>query len=212
MFMQELLDELAALRSECALRANRLSQKFDMAEDAAPIGALWICFNHATVALELSTFYFSQWQTAPAHLAQLHDKMRQENFERLIVVGSSLFIRAISGCEFQAKNGNRQFPLILELTKNRPYLSDILHRSRIRGLLTDDVKLLWDGAIRVRNCLVHNNAVADETAQWTFGPDLTIAFQDGEMSRGTIMMMPRLTKWVVGAYADWCDAFLARTR
>jgi hypothetical protein len=208
--MQELLDELAALRSECAVHANRLCQKFGLAEDAAPIGALSICFNNVTLVLELSWYYKTQWAApAPAHLTE---KLRNENAERLAMVGRFLFINTISACEFQAKNGNRQFPLILELSQNRPYLSNILHQSRIRGLLTEDVKLLWDGAIRIRNCLVHNNAVADETAQWTFGPDLTVALQDGEMTQGTIMMMPRLTKWVVRAYADWCDAFLTRTR
>jgi hypothetical protein len=71
--------------------------------------------------------------------------------------------------------------------------------------------MLWDGAIKVRNCLVHNNGVADEYAQWTFAPDLTVIFEDGKMSWGTMMTLPRLTKWVVHAYAAWCDAFLARS-
>jgi hypothetical protein len=209
--MLDYLKEIAAIRSECSAHANRLYLKYGLAEGSPPIGALGICFNNLTIALELADFYYSVWghPDATPGPGLTIDQARQQNSERLTHIGKSLFVEVMSACEFQAKEANKAYLSVLEITKSRPYLSDIIHRSKVRGLVAEDVKLLWDGCFKIRNCLVHNNGVADETAEWQFAPNLKVVFEDRKMSVGTILTTPRLSKWVIAAYADWCDKFLA---
>lgn len=118
--MQELLDELLTLRSDCGAHANRLYQNFPITPGDGPIGGLGICYNAVTIAAELTSYYAEVWNKRAPQPGQDLLKARRENGERLAVLGNLLFTKTMSGCEFQAKEGVRSLPAILELTKKRP--------------------------------------------------------------------------------------------
>jgi hypothetical protein len=208
--MQELLDELLALRSTCDEACQRLSKKHALAATEPPIEGLGICFNGTTVAAELVSYYKATWEALPMadlDAATVKNK-RGENNDRLVLIGKSNFILGMSGLEFAAKNANAKFPNVLGFKEKRIYLRDIINESTTKGLVDANSSSLWQGAIKIRNCLVHNNGLADETAKWLFASDLTIEMNEGDMLTGTMMTMPRLTRWMVSAFADWGDRFL----
>jgi hypothetical protein len=209
--MQEFVDALIALRSDCGAKNDELHSKLGTAVGQAPIGGLGIAFNNLTIAAELASYYLQHWSGNWAGVDQL-ERRRNENRERCILLGKSLFISVISGCEWQAREAVKAYPSVLCITRRRPYLREILDASNDAGLLASGMFTLWEGAIIIRNCLVHNNGFADENAAWTFTPALTIALEDGKMVQGTMMSLPNLTRWALLAYADWCEAFLARTK
>jgi hypothetical protein len=117
----------------------------------------------------------------------------------------------MSAIEYNAKQAIACYRQVLGSNTEPRYLRDAISASADAGLIDEAHRNLWLGANTIRNRLVHNNGFGGAAASWTFSPDLTVAMEKGKMMTGSIMTFPRLTDWLITAYADWCDAFLKRT-
>jgi hypothetical protein len=213
--MKEFVTELTELRVHCSALAGLLAKKHEVSRQEPPLEAFGIFFNYATHACEITSHYDAAWGALSANglsVAEIERK-REENKQRLGMIGKHLFISSMSAAEFAAKRTVAAYPLLLDIRKKgRLYLGDIISRSVDQLLVDAPTKELWDGAIRTRNCVVHNNGIADETREWKYSDALSIKMTDGQMTQGTMMTFPRLTRWVICAYAAWSDGLLAKHR
>ena len=205
--MGDVLQRVAALRANCTRHQTELSQRFTVPLGDPPIGGFGICHNTATVTLELLSFYNDLWGKLDPRSVPDIARARQENAERVMVITKALYIMALSGFEFAAKNALALRPKKLAIGGGRIYLSTVMRASKDAGLVPEGVYDLWTGAIELRNTLVHNNGVADRTATYQF-PDVTLQLQAGQMARDGLLFFAAVTDWVVNAFRDWCIAFL----
>jgi hypothetical protein len=82
-----------------------------------------------------------------------------------------------------------------------------MRNSADAGLISATDRERWDGAIRLRNTLVHNNGIAEETAVYSY-PDVTLQLADGQMAQGDLRLFPYMAIWVTEAFASWSDSLL----
>lgn len=206
--MREVLEDVGRVRATAARLQADLAERFGVPEGDPPVGGLGICFNNTTLTLELLDHYSAIWSKVasvpPAELA----RSRQENAERVTLVSKALFVLSMSGFEFSAKAAMAVRPGKIVTPRGRIYLRDIMRASQDRGLIDSALGTLWEGAIRTRNNLVHNNGIAENNMTYAF-PQVTVTMVQGRMMQGNLRFFALLTEWCVEAYARWCGAFLA---
>jgi hypothetical protein len=77
-----------------------------------------------------------------------------------------------------------------------------MSKTRDIGLI-DDTKLnLWDGVIRLRDSLIHNNGISEETATYKY-PDFIIRVADGKMIKWKLNLFGLIIKWLINESKDW---------
>jgi hypothetical protein len=204
--MQQLLSDLMSMRAECTDRREALSQKFGLAITEPPVGALGMCFNYATTAAELTSHYAAVWGYPKLD----HHTLGGNKVDRAVELTKSLLIFGFSAIEHATKEAAKVHPGILNLpTKGRVYAGMIFGISRDKGLIDQAALDQWNCLIELRNCIVHNNAIADVDLSVTFTNGAVVKMLNGQMTKGKEDVLAQLSRWAVQAYADWCDAFLA---
>ena len=119
------------------------------------------------------------------------------------------FTHALSSLEYSAKkiikniyrNEFQDLKNRLQSGK-RVYLSGIMEKSKDSGLITKDDYDRWEGIIYLRNCLVHNNGVADKDKTFTIRT-INIKCENGKMIQGKLDTFYNLTDVSVDLYNDW---------
>ena len=205
--MKDVIDLVDSIRVKSAKFQDDLANTYRMSPQDPPIGALGISHNNAVMTLELLDFYHRIWGTVPASAVPDPERTKKENAERVMVATKSMFIMCLSGFEFSAKQAILARPGGIHLPSGRTYLRAIMDASAKQSLISPETQKLWAGAIAIRNCLVHNNGIADKNAEYGF-PGLTVKLVVGQMAQGTLKFFPILTDWTVKAFADWCRTFL----
>ena|SRR2546425_489471 len=205
--MIEVLQRVAEIRRKSGQYQAQLAQQFSLALDAAPVAGLGICFNTATLTMELLSYYHDLWGRLKSAPGTNVEQARQENAERVGLITKALFILVLSGYEFAAKHALARNPRRLNLKRGRVYLAAILDASEKAGLITAQALGMWAGVLKLRNTLVHNNGVAEETGTFNFD-DTVVAFRAGQMIEGNLLTFAALTEWATDSFKDWCLAFL----
>ncbi len=205
--MREVLDLVNETRQRAAKRHSELASLYSISEGDPPIGGLGMAYNSLVLALELLDHYYGLWGRISSTIHADPDQARRENAARVILINKMAFIQCMSGFEFSSKQALSTFPGTLPPMLGRIYLRRIIRESKEAGLVSPVQDSLWEGAIRVRNCLVHNNGIAERTKTYSY-PLLTVSMTAGEMTQGNLKFFPLLTDWTVEAYADWCERFL----
>ena len=199
--MQSVIDLVNSIKDTSVARHSMVINKLGITENDQPAGAFGMCHNYAILTLELLHAYKNVWTRASVANVDI-ERTRQENGERVILITKSLFIHCMSSIEYGAKETLTSHPSLLPLGNSRIYLRRIMELSNMHSLITAEEKALWIGAVEVRNCLTHNNGIADCTMACSF-PDLTVQMSDGKMVRGTLDFFPRLTQWAIDAFGQW---------
>lgn len=205
--MADVLQRVGAVHAKCQQYHTDLARRFSVPLGDAPIGGFGICQNTATVTLELLSFYDDFWGRLDPRSVPNVEQARHENAQRVMVITKALYILALSGFEFSAKNGLGLRPKRLSLGRGRVYLGSILGASKDANLISQGTYDLWGGVIELRNTLVHNNGIADRTATYRF-PDFKVELRQGQMSIDGLVFFAALTDWMIDAFWDWCIAFL----
>jgi len=169
-------------------------------------------FNEATLALELLSYYYQIWgslQWGGLPLEEIEAR-KKENWQRCNELLKHLYVMSMSVIEYSAKESVSLYadhPLAETLRRCRGrflYLNDIV-RNSIEGGIVDGRD--WEGLIAVRNCVVHNNAIADETRIYRIG-DMDVRATAGTMLQGQPDFFVRLTEIAVSRYLHWVTALI----
>ncbi len=190
------------------------------------VAAFHMAHNHVAMAMELLSFYYSQWaagaQGVPiSDLFQTHQirsvsrpagQVRQENGERVMEVLKRLFIASMSSVEFSAKENLRVVgtQMVAQWLSNnrrgrRIYLSDIMTGSRECGVIGADVWQRWKDLIFFRNVVVHNNGVSDKDMDFACDGK-TILVRTDKMITGSLDFFAVLTRMLLEQHRDWIVA------
>jgi hypothetical protein len=85
-------------------------------------------------------------------------------------------------------------------------------KSHAGGLIDRATYELWCDVSELRNCVVHNNGIADVSLNIHLPNGVLVSMREGEMTGGNIRTYALVVRSVIDAYAAWCDAFLRKAR
>ena len=164
--------------------------------------------NHILLGIELFDHYEKLWTSArirPGISENEIRKIRTENGERIKEVQKMIFIFGISGFEYVAKEYHRLSPSKLgklETRRWRIHLWDILKRSAELDLIEREQHKLWQGLLKFRNTIVHNNAISDTSEMYEY-PKCKLELINGEMIKENPLFFPYLIDWTIDAIKEW---------
>lgn len=208
--MQEFVDLLFNIRSNCTSARDRLSARHSLLHTDVPISAFGMIYNVVTSALEQSSHYANSWGNPTSISNETQDG--RERLQRLMLTSKTMFIWSMSAVEYNSKQAIENIPNILT-PRRAPrdlYFGEIIKTSADHNLIASAKRPLWFGINKIRNRLVHNNGIANEDLQIDFHDGLRMIMNDRVQMAGNMMTFPRLTSWLVQEYAEWCNEFLAR--
>ena len=210
--MKSVLEELHRTRLRCGQLVDSLHRTHTQSEGSLPLAGLVRCFNRTVICLELVDYYHHIWSKpykfeTDAHRAQTI----AQNSERVIDAARTMFVFCMSAVEYAARESAIRHKDILPLEQGkRHYVGFIMGKSHAVGLIDRAAYESWDGLTEFRNCVVHNNGVAEQSREVVLSNGLTITMKAGEMVQGNLLSFPKAVYWVVDSFGVWCDAFLKR--
>lgn len=207
--MKEFIDQLAKTRAASQARADELSLKHGIKVTDTPINGLSMCFNHLTVALELTSHYEAAWngRSTDGMSAEKIKILRDQNGERLVLLSKTAFVWSLSAIEFCMKTAIKHRPGVIVVKKPRPYIADIIGACD-ETIVPKEDRAAWISANKIRNRVVHNNGVGQAAEVHRF-PAEDIKEELDMMVTGSILTFPRILDWLIGAYARLCDGFIS---
>ena len=208
--MKMLINEVENLREKCSRYGDEANSMLKGSLLGTGSGCFGMIFNHATLTLELLDHYYRIWRKPTIITTRdIEDleRSKKENAERCILITKWLFIDSISSIEFSMKESIKLCPNTLFKKKGkRVYLSSIVKKSKSIHLMGNDSIKAWNLILRVRNLVVHNNAIADQNGQYQI-KDITISLIEGKMMKGKLDFFVKLTDMAVDEYYSWLKAF-----
>ena len=174
-------------------------------------------FNNTTLTLELLTYYFQIWRKPPPPSLSKDEieRLRKDNAQRVLTITKWAFVSALSLIEYSAKEtlkivNDESFKKLREkLQRGEPvYLSAIMKRSQETELMDEEQYRIWQTLIKIRNVIVHNNAISDINAEFKID-DMKITFIKGEMLKGKLDFFVKLLEITIEQWKKWLHAILA---
>lgn len=166
-------------------------------------------FNTATIVAEVLDYYYYIWSKEYKMPPLMIEELREDNAEKILEITKWAFIQSMSVIEFNMKRLLRELnnPLLKPKPGEKPALknirlSQIIEESRKTKLISETYYPTWDCAIKVRNALVHNNAIADRVMSYEVGGQ-RIEFIEGKTLKGNMSIFMSLIHSVTDAHFDW---------
>lgn len=212
--MKDLLDRVFDLRQHCQTCGDQVSGLVGLSsvESDPRTGCFAMVFNKATLALELLGYYYQIWEKhVRLHPEEIEAK-KKENWQRCNELLKHLYVMSMSVIEYSAKASvslyaDHSLAGTLQRCRGRfLYLSDIV-RNSVESSMVDGRD--WEGLIAIRNCVVHNNAIPEQTQTYRIG-DMEVRATAGIMLQGELDFFVRLTEVAVSRYFDWITALIKR--
>jgi len=203
--MEKILQSYIDLRKKSKNYGDNLATSKPKIEDVFAM-----IFNNVTLVFEILDNYYSYWKKKYAGIPQQKiDELKQQNAERVMEITKWSFTHALSSLEYSAKKiikniSRTKFQDLKNRLQSgkRVYLSGIMEKSKDSGLITKDDYDCWEGIIYLRNCLIHNNGVADKDKTFTIRT-INIKCENGKMIQGKLDTFYNLTDVSVDLYNDW---------
>jgi len=190
-------------------KANKYSDEVDRLLNSQAnkslVGLFGMIFNNFTLKLKLLDYYYNIWSNPIQADVLSINGTKKENWERVILIQKMTFISIMSSIEFCFKEYIKEFPNKIgncENLRRKIYLSKIIKNSKDESIITDTTFKKWQGAIKLRNVLVHNNGIAEETEKYEY-PNCTLLFKSGEMTKGDLKLFLYLLDWLLDASKEW---------
>lgn len=200
--MKDVIKLYWELRSIAEKKGDETAQAFSLAHHEEPAAFFGMAFNNITMTLELLDYYYRLWGNLRSTTCSSVEEAREQNCQRVILLQKMSFIEIMSSFEFSSKkivlSNNCKFGSFT----GRIYLSKIMKKSKDINILNQNDFDLWNGAIRLRNSLVHNNGNSEETATYNY-PETTLSVNEDKMIQGNLKLFGLLTKWVLGEAKRW---------
>ncbi|MBF9033448.1 hypothetical protein HKCCE2091_04290 [Rhodobacterales bacterium HKCCE2091] len=199
--MQRFFHDVSELNRMSGEAACALAGAHGLAESDPALVAFQRMRNHVGHCLETTSQYLGRYPEP------LDEVQRAARDARLRYLGQALFVGVMSNLEqgMRATNLSRGNPLGLEPTRADvcPF-GDLMKASAEHGMIPAGDLPLWATVARVRNRLIHFGGEALIDGKWEFPDGLTVETRKGEPIGGALSLFPRLTRWTVAGYSDWC--------
>ncbi len=187
-------------------------------------------FNQAIPQIE-NCFVFIQKHTMSSRdllmlfgrsWARIDPNMKAQEFkERVMLITRSNFIFSLSAVEYLLKlivKESRTEPIVELLERGRAkaekkkgvfriYLSGIMNESKRKKWIDQSQHDSWNGMIRLRNAIMHNNAFFDEETSFKIG-DMTFEAEAGNMVRYPMSDRPKIIKALASLTRSWIEVYL----
>ena len=204
--MQGVIDSLMKTRTFCKKNYNMFDDTFEFHEN---------CFemlsNAASLALDLLNFYKKIWSVPLIDVTKEQAKMLQkQNRDKVNEITRWAFVSVVSSVEFSSKQLISRIlegPLSTLKKEKRLYLSKIFRVSKEYGILNSQTYNEWTAIIGIRNNMVHNNAIAEYTADYHVF-DVHVSFVEGQMIQGNLLFFSKMIYFVATNIKDWIHAFI----
>ena len=205
--MEKVLKSYWGLRSKAKQYGSEIATIFNVQPHELPANVFAMAFNDITLSIELLDHYYKIWGDPTTKTSTTIEETRKQNAERVVAIQKMVFIGIMSSIEFCAKQ------LVVQSSKpgafsGRIYLRNILKRSKESRIVSDSDYLLWEGVIDFRNTLVHNNGIAEADKLYIY-PQSKLEMYQGKMTRGSLILFPSLTDWILDSMKEWLIAFKA---
>jgi hypothetical protein len=207
--MQDAFGLFEQIRAKASAENDRLAAAHGLKRSHAPIGALNVIHQQATLSAELLSYYLA-WLQDPANAPTDVQQRRLESNQRVISLEKSAFVLSVSAIEFSARSAVSDYPDRLPVTGGRIYLRNIIQQSARAGMISHQMELGWAGIIELRNTLVHNGGIAEQPQAFQLPGGPAITFAAGRMMQGNLSLLPEVLLWTTNAFTEWADAFLLR--
>ncbi|PBP76930.1 hypothetical protein CCL19_02900 [Pseudomonas syringae] len=220
--MERMIESLNISRLNAANLADEMVKNLNIYKGCAPVSGLNMLNSQCVLLIEILDQYKTIWDRLEnaskknkwLAMIQCHsqDKLVTENSERLNTVCKSAFILAMSSVEYCAKETAKTYYtklLVPANTRNKHiYLSGIIETSHKEGLISEDIQQKWRALIQLRNCLVHNNGIANQDAEYVISTETTVRMTNGEMISGSLILFPHAISLLVDIYAEWANSIV----
>lgn len=146
---------------------------------------------------------------------------KKEFLQRLMLIVRSDFIFSLSSVEYFLKliiKQSQRGPLVdwvneeteKALKQNRKfwmYLSGIIMKSKKTKLITDSQFINWDGMIKLRNVIIHNNGIVEKDTIFRIG-EIDIEGKAGMPVSFPLVNYPRFIEVLISVTRNWIDTYL----
>jgi len=193
----------------CAKLADDIAEKYETPSSNPPIVGLNMAHHSIVQAFELLDYYYHKWaDLGSVYTGDDSERIRAENTQRVSLIQKSTFIFSMSAFEASAKIALELPGCPIKFIKKWIYLGEVMGHSHTIGLISDADRDLWQFATELRNCIVHNNAVADRDMKIELGTGFVLEMSKGEMTQSSPRMATLLVNAILCAYSRWCDRLL----
>jgi hypothetical protein len=195
----------------CGNLADRMASQYRSHAELPPLVGLNMAHLALVQSFELLDFYYHRWSQEDEKVGHLVDsaQIREENGQRVMFTQKATLVMTMSAFEYAAKKSLELPRCPIVLTHSRVYLRGIMNESYRANLITMDDKTLWEFLSELRNCIVHNNAVADRTMELNLPHGRSLGLVTGLMTKSTPRTNTILLREAVLLYGRWCAAILA---
>lgn len=200
--MQDVIELYWDLRKTAENNGDEIAQEFNVGHHEEPASFFGMAFNNITMTLELLDYYNRLWGSLTSTACSSAELTRAQNGERVIMLQKMSFIEVMSSFEYSAKKIVLSNPSTFGGFSGRIYLSLIMKRSFEKGLIGQATLDRWNGLIKLRNSLVHNNGISEETAMYEY-PEVTVHVNENQMTQGNLMQFGILNKWLLNESKLW---------
>lgn len=199
--LNDVIELYLELREIAYKNGNELNRLLSIADGEEPTAFFNKAFNSITLTLELLDCYLRLFNNITSDDCKDVDKTKQENAERIITIQKWCFVETMSAFEYSAKKNILSKPKFEDLT-GKIYLYGIMTKTKNIGLLDQKTYDLWCGIIFLRNSLVHNNGISQNTACYQYPDDILHVNKD-HMTQGSLKLFGNLTKWLLNESKIW---------
>jgi len=207
--MKEVIQDVEEIVKSTASVPNDWETLTDERKDKLS-GGIAMCYNHAVICLELLSYYRQIWCGKSILSPEEIEAVKRENGERIIEVTKGLFLLCLSAFEFSMKHALRINACPLEELPKRIKLGGLFSDYLQKKLIDQQEYHQWDGAINIRNAVVHNNGIWEDFEKSIIYPGFSINLIEGAMIQGNLRFFSQLTDWTVSAYIRWSTALMLK--
>jgi hypothetical protein len=188
------------------LYSEQIAKSMNIATSDNPASAFIMIFNKITLGCEVLHNYYKIWSKSYTLNKKDIERLKKDNGERIITIERMIFIESLSSIEYVSKEFIKSYQNIFGSLSGRIYLINIFDKSRREGILSNEDHDKWNGLIKLRNKIVHNNAISDENYSVDFN-SFKLELVNNQMTTGDLNFLPNILDWMLVSYKDWLLKF-----
>ena len=196
------IEYLASTCTVCREHGQTLSAKYRLSEPTPPLAGFAMCHNWAMLAKETIDLYSEHWQKTDPPVSEQKGRIKEAT--------KSMFVFSISALEHMMREVDKMHPKVLSLKPGKHMLMHYVNKSHALGLITPPEYIRWKAVMEMRHAIAHNNGVPTENSDISLGNGVDLKQTAGASTNIRLSTFSMVSRWTIDAYAEWCDAFLAK--